>query len=127
MENKELTRVLVVDDYIVNLELTKEILESLQCEVDTAENGEIALNLEADNPYDIILMDIQMPDMDGYEVTRKIRKREDGKKHTPIIAVTANTSSGEQDNCLKAGMDGFVQKPIRSRDLENILKKHIKS
>lgn len=127
MDGKNLTRVLVVDDYTVNLELTKEILESFDCEVDTAENGETALNLETNNAYDMILMDIQMPDMDGYEVTRKIRSREEGKKRTPIIAVTANTSAGEQENCLKAGMDDFVQKPIRIKELENILKKYIKS
>lgn len=114
-------RVLVVDDYGVNLDLTKEMLEMLSCEVDTAENGKEALQLYNQNKYDCIFLDVQMPEIDGLEVTRKIRLSEGKEQHVPIIAVTANALDGDEKACLDAGMDGYIAKPIKLKDLENIL------
>lgn len=114
-------RVLVVEDYLVNQELTKELLEMMGCEVDVADGGQEALDLVAKTQYDLIFMDIQMPKMDGYEATRAIRRLEGGKKHTPIVALTANALQGDKEKCLSAGMDDYISKPFRSSDLEAML------
>lgn len=119
-------RVLVVDDYFFNQELTKEMLEMMNCEVDVAENGREAISQFESNKYDLIFMDIQMPEVDGYEATKQIRQIEEGKKlHTPIIALTANVMQGDREKCLSAGMDDYISKPIKSKDLEGVLKKFI--
>lgn len=105
-------KILVVEDYFINKEMMQDMLEALGCEVDTAEDGETALSKWSKNDYDLILMDIQMPIKDGYEVTREIRKQEDGKKHTIILALTANALVGDKEKCLEAGMDDYLSKPI---------------
>lgn len=117
--------VLVVDDYIVNQELTKEMLEMMKCEVDVAEDGNEALSLYKEGTYNLIFMDVQMPGMDGYEVTRQIRALEGEAKHTPIIAVTANALVGDREKCLEAGMDDYISKPIKGSDLEMMLEKYL--
>jgi CheY-like chemotaxis protein len=117
------TKILVADDYPINLELVKDMLELMKCSVDTAETGTEALNLYKKNKYDIIFMDIQMPELDGYEVTKKIREQND---KTIIIAITANALSGDKEKCLKAGMNDYVSKPIKGEDLENMLTKYLK-
>lgn len=118
-------RILVVDDYIVNLDLTKEMLEMLNCEVDTAENGHEALKLFRQNTYDLIFMDIQMPELEGLQVTRVIRESEK-ETRVPIIALTANALQGDEQKCLEAGMDGYLAKPIKIKDLEAILTKFVR-
>lgn len=118
-------RVLVVDDYVANQELTRALLELMDCHVELASNGEEALRMHEKEPYDLILMDIRMPVMDGYEASRQIRKQERGKKHTSIIAITANVLEGEKQRCFDAGMDDYLGKPIKAKDLENLLKKHL--
>ena len=90
-------RVLVVDDYLMNQQLTQRMLERLGCEVELADDGEEALEFHEDSEYDLILMDIQLPDYDGYEVTKKIRKAEGQEKHTPIIALTDSKLSNERE------------------------------
>lgn len=117
--------ILVVDDYIVNQELTKEMLEMMKCEVDVAEDGNEALSLYKEATYDLIFMDVQMPGMDGYDVTRQIRMLEGSAKHTPIIAVTANALVGDREKCLEAGMDDYISKPIKGSDLEMMLEKYV--
>lgn len=119
-------RVLVVDDYIVNLELSKEMLEMMDCQVDVAENSKEALELYQRNKYDIIFMDVQMPDLDGIEVTRQIRQNESELKHVPIIALTANASQGDEKKCLEAGMDAYLAKPVKIKDLEEVLSRFIR-
>lgn len=114
-------RVLVVDDYPVNLDLTKEMLEMLDCEVDGAENGKEALRLYNENVYDCIFLDVQMPEFDGLQVAREIRNKEGKNQHVPIIALTANALQGDEEKCLEAGMDGYIAKPIKMKDLENVL------
>ncbi len=117
--------ILVVDDYDINLELTKEMLEMLNCKVDTAENGKTALLLLEQNSYDCIFMDIQMPELDGFQLTREIRLKEREDQHVFIFALTANALQGDEEKCLQAGMDAYISKPIKIKDLENILSKYL--
>lgn len=121
-------RVLVVEDYFVNLDLIKEMLEMMNCTVDTAEDGEQALEQYHLNSYDLILMDIQMPKKDGLQATREIRdiEKKENKKYTPIVAVTANAMEEDRIESLDSGMDDFITKPIKIGDLEGLLSKYTK-
>lgn len=118
-------KILVAEDYFVNQEVTQDILELMDFSVDIAENGKEALEKYEAGAYDAILMDIQMPEMDGFQATAEIRKKEGDTKHTPIIALTANALSGDREKCLEAGMDDYISKPIEAVKLEEILKKYI--
>lgn len=120
-------RVLVVDDYIDNQELAKAFLERMECEVDVAEDGLEAVEMFQESEYDAVFMDIQMPDLDGYEATRQIREAEGSEKHTPIIALTANALEGDREKCLKAGMDAYLPKPFKGEDIEMVLLKFLKA
>lgn len=120
-------RVLLVEDYALNQEIMQDMLELMECQVDIAENGKQALELQEKNPYDVILMDVQMPEMDGYTTTREIRKREAGKKHSSILALTANALVGDREKCLEAGMDDYLAKPVDLDRLEGLLKKYLAS
>lgn len=123
----EKIKILVVEDHFINQELMKEMLDRLECDVDTAENGREALEQVGVNEYDVIFMDLQMPEMDGLEATRKIREMQKGKKHTPIIALTANAMQGDQKKCLDSGMDDYLSKPFEVKDIENLLDKYCNS
>jgi CheY-like chemotaxis protein len=116
-------RILVVDDYVETQVLTKFLLEKMDCQVDVAEDGLEALEMWGKTDYDAILMDVQLPELDGYETTRRIRKSEISGKRTPIIALTANALEGDREKCLKAGMDDYVAKPFRGEDIEKVLQK----
>jgi len=118
-------RALVADDYSINSELVQEMLEMMECHVDSAEDGQQASEMHKQNNYDIIFMDIQMPVKDGYEATKEIRRFEGDNNHTPIIAITANALQGDKEKCLAAGMDDYISKPIRGENLETILTKYI--
>jgi CheY-like chemotaxis protein len=118
-------KILVADDYSINLEVIKEILEIMGCKVDTAENGREALDLYKLNSYDIIFMDVQMPELDGYDATRKIREVENGNQNTIIIAITANALTGDKEKCVAAGMNDYMSKPIRGKNLEEMLGKYL--
>lgn len=118
-------RILIVDDYVDNQELLKSILEKMECEVDVAEDGQEALQMFLESEYDAIFMDIQMPVMDGFETTRKIREAEKGGSHVPIIALTANALEGDKEKCLEAGMDDYLAKPFRGVDIETALSKYL--
>jgi CheY-like chemotaxis protein len=120
-------RVLVAEDYLVNQEVTQDILELMEFEVDIAENGREAVEKHQKYVYDVILMDIQMPELDGYEATRLIRLKEGSSKHTTIIALTANALSGDKEKCIEAGMDDYIAKPIEATKLEQILRKYLPS
>lgn len=122
---KFFVRVLVVDDYIVNLELSKEMLEMMNCQVDTAESSKEALELCRQNKYDIIFMDVQIPDIDGMQVAQEIRHSELPSTHAIIIALTANASQSDAQKCLEAGMNAYLTKPVKIKDLEGILTKFI--
>jgi CheY-like chemotaxis protein/HPt (histidine-containing phosphotransfer) domain-containing protein len=105
-------RVLIADDNFINQQVASQILEKLGCKVEIACNGQEAIDMHALKPYDLILMDCQMPVLDGYRATKAIRAQE-ADVHTPIIALTAFTMQGERDQCVAAGMDDFLAKPIR--------------
>jgi CheY-like chemotaxis protein len=104
--------VLIVEDNDVNLLLTKIIVSQLYPEVEIVEavNGLVAVQAAEARPFNLVLMDIQMPEMDGHEATRRIRKSK--YSQTPIIALTANAISGEEEKCIEAGADGYITKPI---------------
>jgi signal transduction histidine kinase/ActR/RegA family two-component response regulator len=112
-EAKRELLVLLAEDNPVNQRLVKRLLEKRGHMVEVAGTGREAVNKAERGRFDIILMDVQMPDMDGLETTARIREREraDGS-HTPIIALTAHTTQGDRDRCLAAGMDNFINKPI---------------
>ncbi|MFN4018249.1 MAG: PAS-domain containing protein [Reyranella sp.] len=108
-------RVLAIDDYPINLEVLTGQLEILGVPVDTAADGIEGLTKWRERRYALILTDIHMPDMDGFELTRQIRAEEatnHGSRHTPIVALTANALKGEAEKCLAAGMDGYLTKPL---------------
>jgi len=115
--------ILAVDDHPSNLKLVSALLENLGCHVSIANNGHEALEKFQSQDFDLILMDIQMPEMDGVEVTKRIRLNEVHKKHTPIVALTAHALTTEKESVLVAGMDDYLTKPIDENDLAKIIAK----
>jgi CheY-like chemotaxis protein len=121
--NKKL-KILVVEDNALNAKFAEAVLKRLGYEVDFAINGKIGVEKFLENDYDLILMDIQMPVMDGLEATRKIREYESQlgeKKHIPILAITAFAMEHDRENCLEAGMDEYLTKPYRPAQLEDLI------
>jgi PAS domain S-box-containing protein len=114
-------RVLLAEDNAVNLKLGVRLLEKLGCRVDAAGNGREAVEMAERFPYDLIFMDCRMPEMDGYEASRKIRSRAPAGPRVPIVALTAHAVKGAREECLQAGMDDYVTKPVRPADLERML------
>src|SRR6185295_13231230 len=109
-------RVLLAEDNTTNQKIAVRILEKLRCRVGAAANGAEAVAMANDFHYDLILMDVQMPEMDGCQATAIIRASEGPQKHTPIIALTANVLEADREACVKAGMDDFLGKPMRRED-----------
>ncbi len=107
--------VLVAEDNPVNQLVVSRALERAGCQVEIVADGEKALQALAERRYDAVLMDCQMPVLDGYEATRELRRREEGPEHTPVIAMTAHAMKGAIDECLEAGMDDYLSKPLRPR------------
>jgi signal transduction histidine kinase/CheY-like chemotaxis protein/HPt (histidine-containing phosphotransfer) domain-containing protein len=119
--NQQPKTILVADDHTVNQELASLLLHKLGHEVEVVPNGKAALETLQKRPFALILMDCQMPDMDGYATTKAIRAWEGEQHHTPIIAVTANAMSGDREKCLAAGMDDYLTKPIKPDKLRDML------
>lgn len=121
-------RILVVEDNRVNRELALGLLRKMACRPDHGKDGAEAVLAAGREEYDLILMDCQMPVMDGYEATRRIRlsERETGR-HTRIVAITANALPGDRDRCSAAGMDGYLSKPLRKCDLAEELERCAKA
>ena len=117
-------RVLLVEDNIVNQKVGAAMLGKLGCHVEVAANGREALGMTS-QLYDLIFMDCQMPEMDGYEATVEIRKREGVARHTPIIALTAAVMAEDRERCLQAGMDDYVSKPFQAEKLREMLDKYL--
>jgi two-component system, sensor histidine kinase and response regulator len=114
-------KVLLVEDNAVNQKVAQRFLERLGCEVELAENGEQCIRAWERGKFDVVLMDIQMPVMDGYTATRVIREKECVDRHTPIVALTANAMTGQLERCLSAGMDGLLTKPVAIERLREVL------
>ena len=118
-------RVLLVEDNVVNQKVGQKFLERLGCEVRIAAHGAEGLQLWREEAFDIVLMDIQMPVMDGYTATRQIRDLEHRREHrTPIIALTADAMSGQLERCLQAGMDALLTKPLNPEHLRDTLERY---
>jgi CheY-like chemotaxis protein/HPt (histidine-containing phosphotransfer) domain-containing protein len=116
-------RLLLVEDHPLNQEIMKDVLGALGFATEIAENGQVALDMLAERQYSLVLMDCQMPVLDGYEATRELRRREhrSGGRRTPVIAVTAHALAGEREKVLRAGMDDFVTKPVQIEPLRLML------
>lgn len=112
---------LLVEDNSVNQKVALTYLSRLGYQVDLAIDGQEALSAHAGGQYDLILMDCQMPNMDGYTATQEIRSREGEQAHTPIIAITANATDQDRDRCLQAGMDDYLSKPLEIEALKKTL------
>lgn len=120
-------RVLMVEDYEGNIVVVSYILEELGCHFDVARNGIEALDLWKANHYDIVLMDVQMPEMDGFTATAEIRRLEAERRlsRTPIIGMTAHALVGDKSKCIEAGMDAYLPKPIVEVDLKAEILKYL--
>jgi CheY-like chemotaxis protein len=117
-------RILVVEDNVVNQKVAVRLLENLGYKADVAANGLEAIDALHRLPYDVVLMDCQMPELDGFEATRRIRELEERREikgHIPIVALTANALQEDRERCLHAGMDDYMSKPINVEQLACIL------
>jgi two-component system sensor histidine kinase/response regulator len=113
--------VLVAEDNPVNQRVAMRMLEKMGCRVDLASNGQEAVERLAAGAYDVVLMDCQMPVMDGFEATAAVRRTGNGTSRIPIVAMTAYALAGDRDRCLAAGMTDYVSKPIDAAHLRDVL------
>jgi CheY-like chemotaxis protein len=114
--------ILLAEDNLVNQRLAVRLLERMGHEVVVAQTGREALEKFRNNAFDLVLMDVQMPEMDGFAATEAIRKSEQGKqKHVPVIAMTAHAMKGDRESCLAAGMDGYISKPAGREELQQAI------
>jgi PAS domain S-box-containing protein len=123
-------RILLAEDNPVNREVTLGMLELLGCRVDMVENGRQAVEAVSTQPYDLVLMDCQMPELDGFAATTAIRRHEERRghvSHLPIIALTANAMEGDRERCLAAGMDDYLSKPFSQEGLRSVMQRWIPS
>jgi signal transduction histidine kinase/ActR/RegA family two-component response regulator len=118
--------VLLAEDNVINQKVAQAILARVGCTVDVAENGVRAVAMAAAKAYDLILLDCQMPEMDGYEAAAAIRKLERGHRRTPIVAATASAFLEDKARCLAAGMDDYISKPITKASLAAVLERWLK-
>jgi two-component system, sensor histidine kinase and response regulator len=118
------TRVLLAEDNVVNQKVASHMLEKLGCTVEVATNGREAVNAWENGSFELILMDCQMPEMDGYAATREIRNREKHGQRIPIIALTAHAMKGADEECRAAGMDAYITKPIDRELLRSCLERY---
>ncbi len=116
-------RILVAEDNVVSQQYTVANLRKLGYNADIVTNGIEAINALKIKQYDVILMDCEMPALDGYEATKEIRQQEKNGRHTWIIAMTAYAVVGDREKCIKAGMDDYINKPLRQEELRTALER----
>ena len=119
------TRILLVEDDLVSRQVEMRMIERIGYKADYASNGRLALERLAERDFDLILMDCQMPEVDGYSAAREIRRREGTGSHTPIIGVTALALPGDREECRRAGMDDYISKPMILEDLAAMIDKWV--
>jgi len=122
-ESYDSVRILVAEDNLINQKVAQAIIKKMGYEVDIVGNGQETINALQLIPYSLVLMDCQMPEMDGFEATRRIRQEGSMvlNPNIPIIAMTASAMSGDREKCIRAGMDDFIAKPVRKEELEEML------
>jgi len=118
-------KILVVEDNDINQKVIVKMLKNFGLNCDLASNGKEAVEASSQKSYNVIFMDCQMPIMNGYEATEKIRELEGDKKHTIIVALTANAINGDREKCILSGMDDYLCKPINMEELKNIIEKYV--
>ena len=119
---------LIAEDSLVNQVVAVRALERCGVRTDVVSDGLQALEALEANRYDAVLMDCQMPNLDGYQATMELRRREqDGRRRTPVIAMTAHAMMGDREKCLEAGMDDYIAKPMRAAGLAEVLQRWIPS
>jgi len=116
-------KLLLAEDNLVNQHVAVAVLRKLGLKTDLAANGREAVEAVMERDYDLVLMDCQMPEMDGFQATRKIREHEGGSHHVPILAMTANAMQGDRERCLESGMDDYLPKPVTIDSLKNALRR----
>lgn len=120
-------RVLIVDDVAVNRAIAAAHLRRFGCICSQAQDGQDAIDQSSENPYGVILMDLRMPNVDGFEATRRIRARVGANQHTPIIAVTAEAYEEQKEQCFRVGMDAHLAKPFTSKDLHDLIAQQLRN
>jgi CheY-like chemotaxis protein len=121
-------KVLLAEDNLVNQRLAVRLLRKMGHQVAVAQTGREALYALRSEKFDLVLMDVQMPEMDGFEATREIRRREQStQEHIPVIAMTAHAMNGDHESCLQAGMDDYVAKPINREELRQTIERVMKA
>jgi len=118
-------RILVVEDLEANRAVAVFYLKKLGCSIWTAENGIAALELCRNNPFDLVFMDLEMPEMNGMEAMKRLKKEETPNKHTPVIGLTANEEKKKVESCLNLGFRQMLNKPFKSADLKDALNRWI--
>jgi CheY-like chemotaxis protein len=124
LENHRRLRILLAEDNVVNQTVAARLIEKMGHTVEIAANGLKAISALENGEFDLVFMDVQMPEMDGLEATERIRAKEIATgKHQPIFAMTAHVMKGDKELCLNAGMDGYVTKPLSSAAIHDVLEK----
>jgi CheY-like chemotaxis protein len=118
-------RVLVAEDNLVNQKVATRMLERLGCRVDVAATGSEALRMLEMFPYDVVFMDCNMPELDGFDAAAEVRRREGAGRRLPIVAMTAYAMQGDRERCLAAGMDDYISKPVTLGDLQAALERWV--
>jgi osomolarity two-component system sensor histidine kinase NIK1 len=121
-------KILLVEDNLMNQKVVMFNLKKLNCEILAAVTGSQAIDLLKNNSFDLVLMDIMLPEMDGYEITaviRKIEKENNVLNSVPIIALTANTYDNDKEKCFNAGMNDYLSKPFNARQLIEMIEKYL--
>ncbi len=118
--------ILVVEDHLISKKIAIAILESLDCNVETASGGLEALDKVMKDDYHLVLVDIGLPDIDGFQLTQEIRSKGNGKSKLPIVALTAHTDATYRNRCIESGMNSCYTKPLTTEEAKTILENYVR-